>query len=90
MTALTTILGLLPLALGLGEGTEMNQPMGIAVIGGLISSTFLTLYVVPVIYSLFDRQTMKRAVSEKINEGPLYWGFFLTFGGSFFYEFVYY
>lgn len=64
MTALTTILGLLPLALGLGEGTEMNQPMGIAVIGGLISSTFLTLYIVPVIYSLFDRQTMRRAIPK--------------------------
>ena len=64
MTALTTILGLLPLALGLGEGTEMNQPMGIAVIGGLISSTLLTLYVVPVIYSLFDRQTMRRAAPK--------------------------
>lgn len=65
MTALTTILGLLPLALGLGEGTEMNQPMGIAVIGGLISSTFLTLYIVPVIYSLFDRQTRRRAVAKE-------------------------
>lgn len=61
MTALTTILGLLPLALGVGEGTEMNQPMGIAVIGGLVSSTLLTLYVVPVIYSLFDRETRKSA-----------------------------
>ena len=61
MMALTTILGLLPLALGIGEGTEMNQPMGIAVIGGLISSTFLTLYIIPVIYSLFDSQTRKRA-----------------------------
>ncbi|BAQ10331.1 cation efflux system [Bacillus sp. OxB-1] len=61
MTALTTILGLLPLALGLGEGTEMNQPMGIAVIGGLVSSTFLTLYIVPIIYSLFDRQTRRQA-----------------------------
>ncbi|MGN7388182.1 efflux RND transporter permease subunit [Sporosarcina sp. SAFN-015] len=65
MTALTTILGLLPLALGIGEGTEMNQPMGIAVIGGLISSTFLTLYIVPIIYSLFDRETRKRAVETK-------------------------
>lgn len=65
MTALTTILGLLPLALGIGEGTEMNQPMGIAVIGGLISSTFLTLYIVPIIYSLFDRQTRRRAVGSK-------------------------
>lgn len=64
MTALTTILGLLPLALGLGEGTEMNQPMGIAVIGGLISSTFLTLYIVPVIYSLFDKETRKRRTKK--------------------------
>ncbi|WP_203246050.1 efflux RND transporter permease subunit [Sporosarcina beigongshangi] len=65
MTALTTILGLLPLALGLGEGTEMNQPMGIAVIGGLLSSTLLTLYVVPIMYSLFDRETRRRAVTNK-------------------------
>ncbi len=68
MTAMTTILGLLPLALGIGEGTEMNQPMGISVIGGLISSTFLTLYIVPIIYSLFDEQTRRRAVSKKIKE----------------------
>ncbi|MCS0672474.1 efflux RND transporter permease subunit [Cytobacillus firmus] len=59
MTALTTILGLVPLALGLGEGTEMNQPMGIALIGGLISSTFLTLFVIPVVYSFFDRDTRR-------------------------------
>jgi len=65
MTALTTILGLLPLALGIGEGTEMNQPMGIVVIGGLLSSTLFTLYIVPIIYSLFDRQTRKRVVESK-------------------------
>ncbi|MDN7241435.1 efflux RND transporter permease subunit [Planococcus sp. N028] len=59
MTALTTILGLVPLAFGLGEGTEINQPMGIAVIGGMISSTFLSLYIVPIVYSLFDSQTRK-------------------------------
>ncbi|MFS0782533.1 efflux RND transporter permease subunit [Bacillus sp. 1P06AnD] len=60
MTSLTTILGLVPIALALGEGTEINQPMGITVIGGLISSTFLTLFIVPVIYSFFDRQTRKK------------------------------
>ncbi|WP_240377401.1 efflux RND transporter permease subunit [Bacillus piscicola] len=57
MTAITTILGVVPLALGIGEGTEIQQPMGIAVIGGLVSSTFLTLFVVPVLYSFFDKET---------------------------------
>ena len=59
MTALTTILGLVPLALGFGEGAEFNQPMGITVIGGLISSTLLTIFVIPVIYSFFDKETRK-------------------------------
>ncbi|OCS93672.1 efflux RND transporter permease subunit [Caryophanon latum] len=54
MTALTTILGLLPLALGIGEGTELNQPMGIVTIGGLLCSTVLTLYIVPIMYSYVD------------------------------------
>ncbi|MDG5473070.1 efflux RND transporter permease subunit [Jeotgalibacillus sp. ET6] len=67
MTALTTILGLLPLALGIGEGTEINQPMAITVIGGLISSTFLTLYIVPIVYSFLDPETrkMNRKKSKK-------------------------
>ncbi|WP_342600468.1 efflux RND transporter permease subunit [Psychrobacillus sp. FSL H8-0483] len=64
MTALTTILGLVPLALGIGEGTEINQPMALTVIGGLISSTFLTLYVVPVIYSFFDKETRRKRSSK--------------------------
>ena len=55
MTSATTILGLLPLALGLGEGTEIRTPLAITVIAGLIASTFLTLIVIPVIYSLVDR-----------------------------------
>lgn len=59
MTALTTILGLVPLALGIGEGTEINQPMGITVIGGLISSTFLTLFIIPIVYSYFDKSTRR-------------------------------
>ena len=59
MTALTTILGLVPTALGIGEGTEINQPMGIVVIGGLVTSTLLTLYIIPIVYSLFDKQTRK-------------------------------
>ncbi|MFK2824814.1 efflux RND transporter permease subunit [Bacillus sp. B190/17] len=59
MTSLTTILGLVPLAIGVGSGTEINQPMGIAVIGGLVSSTLLTLFVIPVVYSFFDKETRK-------------------------------
>lgn len=59
MTALTTILGLVPLAAGIGSGTEINQPMGITVIGGLLSSTLLTLFVIPVVYSYFDKETRK-------------------------------
>lgn len=63
MTALTTVLGLLPLAIGIGEGTEINQPMGITVIGGMVSSTFLSLYIVPIVYSLFDKNT--RSMNKK-------------------------
>ena len=53
MTSLTTILGMLPLALGMGNGAEMWQPMGIAIIGGLTFSTVLTLVAVPVLYYVF-------------------------------------
>lgn len=55
MTTMTTTLGLLPMALGLGEGSEVRAPMAITVIGGLVVSTLLTLLVIPVVYSLFDR-----------------------------------
>jgi HAE1 family hydrophobic/amphiphilic exporter-1 len=55
MTALTTGLGMLPLALSKGEGSEIWTPMGISVIGGLIFSTFLTLIVIPVVYAIFER-----------------------------------
>ena len=53
MTTLALLLGMLPVALGLGAGGEWRQPMAIAVMGGLITSTMLTLVVVPVVYSLF-------------------------------------
>lgn len=55
MTTLTTTLGLLPMALGFGEGSEVRAPMAITVIGGLVVSTLLTLLVIPVVYSLLDR-----------------------------------
>jgi HAE1 family hydrophobic/amphiphilic exporter-1 len=50
MTTLTTVLGLLPMAIGLGDGAEIRTPMAIAVISGLLSSTILTLLVIPAIY----------------------------------------
>jgi HAE1 family hydrophobic/amphiphilic exporter-1 len=56
MTTLTTTLGLLPLALGFGEGAEVRSPMAITVIGGLLVSTLLTLVVIPVVYDLLDRK----------------------------------
>jgi HAE1 family hydrophobic/amphiphilic exporter-1 len=54
MTTATTILALLPLTIGLGEGAKLRAPMAVAVIGGLISSTILTLVVIPVVYELID------------------------------------
>lgn len=63
MTALTTLLGLLPLALGWGEGGELNAPLARAVVGGLTTSTVLTLVVIPVVYSLL-------AVSRRWQPAP--------------------
>lgn len=54
MTASAAILGMLPLALALGRGSEVQAPMATAVIGGLATSTFLTLFVVPTVYTVFD------------------------------------
>lgn len=54
MTSITTIVGMLPLAMGLGEGAEVRKPMGIAFIGGMTSATFLTLIIIPIVYSILD------------------------------------
>ena len=55
MTALAMILGMLPMALSLGSGSEQNAPLGRAVIGGLLAATMMTLFVVPAVYSIFSR-----------------------------------
>jgi HAE1 family hydrophobic/amphiphilic exporter-1 len=52
MTASTTILGLIPIALGIGEGSESTQPMGVVIVSGLTFATFLTMFVIPIVYSL--------------------------------------
>ncbi len=56
MTTMTTVLGLFPMALGIGEGSEIRTPMAITVIAGLISATLLTLVVVPTVYAIFERK----------------------------------
>ena len=70
MTSLTTILALVPMSLGIGEGAEMSASMGVAVIGGMTTSTILTLIITPVIYAVFDalgaRFRRRRANGEYI------------------------
>ena len=60
MTSLTLILALLPASLGLGAGAETNQPLSIAVMGGMVTSTLLTLVVVPAAYSLIENWRERR------------------------------
>jgi multidrug efflux pump subunit AcrB len=54
MTSVATVMGALPIALGLGAGSLSRRPLGYAIVGGLIFSTLLTLYVVPSVYVIFD------------------------------------
>jgi multidrug efflux pump subunit AcrB len=68
MTAFATIAGILPIAIGFGAGAESRRPMGVAVIGGMLTSTFLTLYVIPVVYSLMD--DMKVKLAAKFSSNP--------------------
>ena len=72
MTALAMIIGMLPMALALGEGGEQNAPLGRAVIGGLLLATVGTLFIVPVIYSLLKKNApidFDRAIDDEY--GPI-------------------
>ena len=64
MTAVSTISGILPIAIGFGAGAESRRPMGIVVVGGMLTSTFLTLFVVPLVYTVFSD------VAAKIRKNP--------------------
>ncbi|MDD2382002.1 MAG: efflux RND transporter permease subunit, partial [Mariniphaga sp.] len=65
MTSLSTILGILPLALGLGDGAQSRVAMGVAVVGGLLIATILTLYVVPGVY-LFISSELKQTAKDNV------------------------
>ena len=64
MTAVTTVLGMLPMALSNGEGSEMWQPMGVVVIGGLLVSTIVTLVVVPIMYAVLSRSGERNKIEK--------------------------
>jgi len=71
MTSFATIFGILPIAIGLGAGAESRRPLGLVVVGGMLFSTFLTLVVVPVVYTLLARftSTSKISTNQVVEEG---------------------
>jgi len=72
MTALAMIVGMLPMALSLGEGGEQNAPLGRAVIGGLLVATFMTLFFVPLVYTFLRRRppvNLDRQIDDEYHEG---------------------
>ena len=66
MTALTTILGLVPMALALGTGAALTQPMAVTCIGGLIYATFMTLFIVPVLYDVMCKRPPRVVTKEEL------------------------
>ena len=68
MTALAMVIGMLPMALGLGEGGEQNAPLGRAVIGGLMFATVSTLFFVPVVFSIAHRNYRPLAAADEYLE----------------------
>jgi len=71
MTSVATIMGALPIALGLGAGSLSRRPLGYAIVGGLLFSTILTLYAVPVVYVIFDRLLVRARRKTPAHRGPL-------------------
>jgi HAE1 family hydrophobic/amphiphilic exporter-1 len=70
MTTIALIAGMIPVALGSGEGADFRAPLGIAIIGGVITSTFLTLLVIPTVYEILDDWRLKLNALFKFPERP--------------------
>ncbi|MEM9949296.1 MAG: efflux RND transporter permease subunit, partial [Cyanobacteria bacterium P01_D01_bin.36] len=66
MTTASTVFGMIPIALGLGAGAELRQPMAVSIIGGLLTSTLLSLVIVPVLYTLLE-DGWNRVRGRKVN-----------------------
>jgi hydrophobic/amphiphilic exporter-1 (mainly G- bacteria), HAE1 family len=64
MTTLTTMLGVVPMALARGEGAEMYAPLGQAIAGGLLTSTLITLFLIPVLYYITERRNIRRKAAN--------------------------
>ena len=69
MTSFATIFGILPIAIGIGAGAESRRPLGLVVVGGMFFSTFLTLVIVPVVYTILARFTKSKVKAEQSEEG---------------------
>jgi Cu/Ag efflux pump CusA len=69
MTSFATIFGILPIAIGLGAGGESRRPLGLVVVGGMLFSTFLTLVIVPVVYTLLARFTKSKEKVKEVKSG---------------------
>ena len=66
ITTLTTLLGDIPMAVSKGEGTELYAPMGQAIVGGLLTSTLITLILIPVLYYMTEKRVLKKAKLKEI------------------------